>query len=79
MVIGNLRCLRVLRIEHNGNPYAVGKGDDWLFPAEAGEGAFHESPRPFRHSAIDHQRCQIIWLASSGTSAPGWRGTIRAV
>jgi mannose-6-phosphate isomerase len=28
------------RIMHNGTPYAVGKGDVWLLPAEAGECAF---------------------------------------
>jgi len=28
------------RILHNGTPYAVGKGDVWLLPAEAGECAF---------------------------------------
>jgi mannose-6-phosphate isomerase len=28
------------QITHNGTPYAVGKGDVWLLPAEAGECAF---------------------------------------
>jgi mannose-6-phosphate isomerase len=28
------------QIMHNGTPYAVGKGDVWLLPAEAGECAF---------------------------------------
>jgi mannose-6-phosphate isomerase len=28
------------RIMHNGTPYAVGKGDVWLLPSEAGECAF---------------------------------------
>ena len=31
------------RIMHNGTPYAVGKGDVWLLPAEAGECAFQPS------------------------------------
>jgi hypothetical protein len=25
---------------HDGNPYALGKGDVWLLPAEAGECTF---------------------------------------
>jgi len=28
---------------HNGTPYAVGKGDVWLLPAEAGECQFQPS------------------------------------
>jgi uncharacterized protein YjlB len=28
---------------HDGIPYAVGKGDVWLLPAEAGECAFQPS------------------------------------
>jgi mannose-6-phosphate isomerase class I len=31
------------RIVHDGIPYAVGKGDVWLLPAEAGECAFEPS------------------------------------
>jgi mannose-6-phosphate isomerase len=31
------------QIMHNGTPYAVGKGDVWLLPAEAGECAFQPS------------------------------------
>jgi mannose-6-phosphate isomerase len=31
------------QIMHNGIPYAVGKGDVWLLPAEAGECAFQPS------------------------------------
>jgi mannose-6-phosphate isomerase len=31
------------KIMHNGAPYAVGKGDVWLLPAEAGECAFQPS------------------------------------
>jgi len=31
------------RIMHDGIPYAVGKGDVWLLPAEAGECAFQPS------------------------------------
>ena len=31
------------QIVHNGNPYAVGRGDVWLLPAEAGECAFQPS------------------------------------
>ena len=58
MAIGKLRCRRALRIEssrtyrsvagsgqivHKDTPYAVGKGDIWLLPAEAGECAFQPS------------------------------------
>ena len=31
------------QIEHEGTPYAVGKGDVWLLPAEAGVCAFQPS------------------------------------
>jgi mannose-6-phosphate isomerase len=31
------------QIMHKGTPYAVGKGDVWLLPAEAGECAFQPS------------------------------------
>jgi mannose-6-phosphate isomerase len=31
------------QVMHNGTPYAVGKGDVWLLPAEAGECAFQPS------------------------------------
>jgi mannose-6-phosphate isomerase len=31
------------QVTHKGTPYAVGKGDVWLLPAEAGECAFHPS------------------------------------
>jgi mannose-6-phosphate isomerase len=31
------------QITHNGTPYAVGRGDVWLLPAEAGECAFQPS------------------------------------
>jgi mannose-6-phosphate isomerase len=31
------------QVMHEGTPYAVGKGDVWLLPAEAGECAFQPS------------------------------------
>jgi mannose-6-phosphate isomerase class I len=31
------------QIVHNGNPYAVGRGDVWLLPAKVGECTFQPS------------------------------------
>ncbi len=33
------------QLEHTNIPYAVGKGDVWLLPAEAGVCAFQPSPQ----------------------------------
>jgi hypothetical protein len=47
--------------------------------ASAATARITASVLPFQYFEIGLQRCQTIWLASSGTKAWRWRGTIRAV